>query len=176
GTRPDIAALRADLNARVPGASIDDHRGWVDRMRTMARTAIVGGIAILILVLVATVLSVAFATRGAMATNRPIVEVLHFIGAGDAYIAKQFQGHFLKLGLKGGALGGGAALTVLALAGELGDWSLGTPGGEQTAALFGNFSIGVAGYAAVVGQIVLMAAVTAGTSRQVVNQTLATID
>jgi len=49
-------------------------------------------------------------------------------------------------------------------------------GGEQTAALFGSFSIGIAGYAAVVGQIILMAAVTAGTSRQVVNQTLDTIE
>jgi len=122
------------------------------------------------------VLSVAFATRGAMAANRPIVEVLHFIGARDAYIAGQFQSHFLKLGLKGGAIGGGAALILLALAGQLGDRFLGTAGADQTAALFGSFSIGIAGYAAVIGQIILMAAVTAGTSRQVVNQTLDTIE
>jgi cell division transport system permease protein len=176
GGRPDLAALRAALAARVAGASIDDHRGWIDRMRAMARTAIAGGIGILVLVLAATVLSVAFATRGAMATNRPIVEVLHFIGARDAFIAGQFQSHFLKLGLKGGLIGGSAALIVLALAGQLGDWFIGTAGGEQTAALFGSFSIGLAGYAAVIGQIILMAAVTAGTSRQVVNQTLDTIE
>ncbi len=86
-------------------------------MRAMANTAIAGGIGILALVLAATVLSVAFATRGAMATNRPIVEVLHFIGAKDGFIASQFQRHFLMLGLQGGALGGGAALLLLALAG-----------------------------------------------------------
>src|SRR5207302_1614383 len=91
GERPDLAALRTALAARVAGASIDDHRGWVDRMRAMASAAIAGGIGILVLVLAATVLSVAFATRGAMAANRPIVEVLHFIGARDAYIAGQFQ-------------------------------------------------------------------------------------
>jgi cell division transport system permease protein len=176
GQLPDVPALRAALAARVAGASIDDHRGWIDRMRAMANTAIAGGIGILILVLAATVLSVAFATRGAMATNRPIVEVLHFIGAKDAFIAGQFQNHFLRLGLKGGAIGGGGALIVLTLAGRLGDWFVGTAGGEQTAALFGSFSIGIAGYAAVVGQIILMAAVTAGTSRQVVNQTLDTIE
>src|ERR1700730_3569160 len=100
--RPDLDALRSTLAGRVAGASLDDHRGWVDRMRAMANTAIVGGIGILILVLVATVLSVAFATRGAVATNRPIVEVLHFIGAKDGFIASQFQGQFLILGLEWG--------------------------------------------------------------------------
>ena len=71
-------------------------------MRAMAQTTIAGGIALLILMLVATVLSVIFATRGAMATNRPIVEVLHFIGAKSGFIAGQFQRHFLMLGLEGG--------------------------------------------------------------------------
>ena len=52
-------------------------------------------------------LSVTFATRGAMAANRPIVEVLHFIGANDGFIAGQFQRHFLVLGLEGGLIGGG---------------------------------------------------------------------
>ncbi|HEX4557197.1 MAG TPA: ABC transporter permease [Xanthobacteraceae bacterium] len=173
--RPDLDVLRSALAARVAGVSLDDHRGWVDRMRAMANTAIVGGIGILGLVLAATVLSVAFATRGAVATNRPIIEVLHFIGAKDGFIASQFQGHFLMLGLKGGGLGGGAALIVLALAAFFGDWFLGTAAGDETAALFGGFSIGIAGYAAVLGQIVLVAAVTAGTSRQVVNRTLASI-
>jgi cell division transport system permease protein len=175
GQRPDLDALRAALTARVAGVSLDDHRGWVDRMRAMANTAIAGGIGILVLMLAATVLSVAFATRGAMATNRPIVEVLHFIGAKDGFIAGQFQGHFLVLGLKGGGLGGGAALVVLALAAFFGNRFLGTAGGDETAALFGSFSIGIAGYAAVLGQIILVAAVTAGTSRQVVIRTLATI-
>jgi cell division transport system permease protein len=176
GQTPDLATLRKLLTERVPGATLDDHRGWVERMRTMARTAIVGGVLILVLVLAATVLSVTFATRGAMATNRPVVEVLHFFGAKDSYIAGQFQRHFLVLGLKGGMLGGGGALLLFALAGLLGDWFLGTATADQMAALFGSFSIGRLGYAAVIGQIALVAAVTTWTSRQVVKQTLATIE
>src|ERR1700722_2118224 len=173
---PDIAALRAALTAKIPGASVDEHRGWIDRMRAMANAAVAVGIGILVLVLVATILSVTFATRGAMATNRPIVEVLHFIGAKDAYIAGQFQRHFLMLGLQGGLIGGIAALLVLALAGFVSKLFLGTAAQEETAALFSTFSIGITGYTAVLGQIVLVAAVTAGTSRHVVNQTLAAID
>lgn len=169
---PDLAALRRSLSAQVDAASLDDHRSWIDRMRTMAGTAVLGGMAVLALVLAVTVLSVGFATRGAMATNRPIVEVLHFVGATDSFVANEFQRHFLLLGLKGGAIGGGAALLLFTLMQTLGKWLAGTPGGDQAAALFGSFSIGPAGYLAVVAQVGLMAAVTAWTSRRTVNRTL----
>ncbi len=173
---PDLAALRKALADQVTGASVDDHRGWIERMRLMTRTAVVIGIGILLLVFAATVLSVTFATRGAMATNRPVVEVLHFIGAQDRYIAGHFQRHFLVLGLKGGAIGGGAAILLFALAELVSDWFLGSAGVDEVAGLFGSFSIGTAGYAAVVAQVILIAVVTAGTSRHTVNQTLQTIE
>ncbi len=176
GSRPDVAALRGSLEAQLAGTSLDDHRGWIDRMRAMAGTATAGGVAILFLVLAATVLSVAFATRGAMASNHHIVEVLHFIGARNGFIAGQFQNHFLVCGLKGGGIGGGAAILVLIGAGLIGDWLTGTAAGDQSAALFGTFTLGPAGYLAVLAQIALMAIVTAATSRRVVHQTLDSID
>ena len=100
GTRPDLAALGQLLTTRVPPASLDDHRRWIERMRTMAETAVFACIAVMTLVWVVTVLSVTFATRGVMATNRPIVEVLHYVGATDAFISSQFQRHFLTLGFQ----------------------------------------------------------------------------
>jgi cell division transport system permease protein len=172
----DLAPLQKALSEQVAGAALDDHRAWIDRMRTMARTTLVGGIGLLILMLAATMLSVGFATRGAMATNRPIVEVLHFIGAKGGFIAGQFQRHFLLLGLEGGIIGGGAAMLVFAAAGLLGGLSRGTMGGEQLAMLFGNFALGWIGYAAILGQIVLIAAVTALTSRRTVDSTLETVE
>ena len=176
GRPPDIAALRAALTAKIPGASVDEHRGWIDRMRAMANAAVTVGIGILALVLVATVLSVTFATRGAMATNRPIVEVLHYIGATDSFVASQFQHHFLLLGLKGGALGGAAAMLLFGCAEAARVWLAGTPSGDEAAALFGSLSIGVAGYLAIFLQILVMAVVTALVSRYTVNRTLETID
>jgi cell division transport system permease protein len=127
-------------------------------------------------VLAVTVLSVTFATRGAMATNRPIVEVLHYVGATDGFIAGQFQRHFLMLGFNGGALGGGAAILLFGVSETVNAWLARTAGGDQIATLFGNFSIGVAGYLAILGQIGLMAMVTALASRRTVNRTLETID
>ena len=173
---PDIAQLRRVLADQVPGAMLDDHRGWIERMRAMAGTAVAAGVCILALMFAATILSVAFATRGAMATNKTVIEVLHFVGAKNGFIARHFQHHFLRLGLQGGAIGGGAAIILLLVAGVLSHWFMGTAGGDQTAALFGSFSIGFAGYTAVLIQVALIATVTALTSRYTVNSTLETID
>jgi cell division transport system permease protein len=176
GAAPDIPQLRRMLAEQVPGATLDDHRGWIDRMRAMSGAAVAAGIAILILMIAATVLSVTFATRGAMATNKTVIEVLHFVGAKNGFIAGNFQRHFLLLGLQGGAIGGGAAIVLFALASLISRFFVGTAGGEQTSALFGSFSIGIGGYVAVLVQVVLIAGVTAYTSRHTVNRTLEAID
>ena len=176
GAEPDFNALRKQLAERVAGASLDDHRGWIDRMRTMARTAVALGMAVLGLVLAATMLSVAFATRGVMATNRPVVEVLHLVGARDAFIAGEFQRHFLLVGLKGGAIGGVVAVLLFVISGLVGSWLTGTAGESQVAALFGSFALGPEGYGAVVGLVALVAAVTAGTSRLTVHRTLRSME
>ncbi|MPZ56488.1 MAG: ABC transporter permease [Rhizobiales bacterium] len=176
GAKPDLERLRRSLREVVPSATLDDHRGWVDRMRTMAGTAVSGGVLILLLMVVATVLSVVFATRGAMAANRPIIEVLHFIGARNSFIAGRFQRHFLILGLQGGIIGGGAAILVFLVAQGLSSWFTGTAAEDQLSALFGRFSLGLLGYAALAGLIVMIALITAATSRFTVNRTLDTVE
>lgn len=175
GVSVDLAGLRKSLSDRVRGATLDDHRGWIDRMRALADGTIVFGIIVLALMIAATILTVTFATRGAMATNRSIIEVLHLIGAKHGFIAGQFQRHFLALGLKGGVIGGGAAILLFALAAPIQGVLSGTVGAEQFAALFGSISIGMEGYIVILIQIVLIAAVAAATSRHTVNQTLASI-
>ncbi|MEA2982960.1 MAG: cell division transport system permease protein [Alphaproteobacteria bacterium] len=172
----NLAPLRKALSERVASASLDDHRAWIDRMRTMAQTTIAGGIGLLVLMLTATVLSVIFATRGAMATNRPIVEVLHFIGAKSGFIAGQFQRHFLMLGLEGGLIGGGLAIVLFGAAGIAARMSAGTASGEQLATLFGSFALGWGGYLAIVAQILLVGVVTAVASRRTVDRTLETVE
>jgi cell division transport system permease protein len=176
GAAPNFTDLRKQLADQVPSASLDDHRGWIARMRTMADTAVIAGLIMLVLVIVVTVLSVTFATRGAMATNRPTIEVLHYIGATDKFVAGQFQRHFLVLGLKGGAIGGGVAMALFGLLQALDTWLAGTPGGDEMTALFGSLSIGPGGYIAILVLIALMAFVTALASRRTVGQTLQTVD
>jgi cell division transport system permease protein len=176
GARADLSGLRRTLAVQVPGSTLDDHRRWIDSMRQMAVAAAGAGAVIVALVLAATVLSVTFATRGAMATNRPIVEVLHYVGATDGFIARQFQRHFLALGLKGGAIGGAVAIGLFGLLQAANAWFGGQPEENGIAALFGNLSLGTSGYAAMLLLIMLMALVTALASRHTLNRTLQTID
>ncbi|GGH33457.1 cell division protein FtsX [Alsobacter metallidurans] len=170
--RVDFATLRQTLANDVKGASLDDHRVWMERLATMANTFVLLGLGILALVLSATGLAVAFATRGAMDGNRGIVEVLHFVGASDSYIAVEFQRHFLRLGLRGGLIGGAAALGFYLAAGWTAAAWTATPEGTQLEALFGRFALGWRGFLAVVAIALLVAVVTAVVSRLTVRRTL----
>ncbi len=172
----DLAALRGRVVQVAPSASVDDHRAWIERMRSMTGATVFAGIAILALVIAATIISVSFATRGAMAANRPIVEVLHFVGAGDTYIANRFLRHFLRLGLEGGMIGGGAAMLGFGFSESIASWFSGTPVGDQFAALLGTFSLPASGYLALAAQAVLIAAITAWASRRTLFATLDDID
>jgi cell division transport system permease protein len=176
GENIDLANLRQRVAKAAPTASVDDHRAWIERMRTMTGATVAAGLAVLALVIIATVISVSFATRGAMAANRPIVEVLHFVGAGDRFIANRFLRHFLRLGLEGGAIGGGAAMLVFGIAEQISGWFSGTPVGDQFAALLGTFSLRPLGYLALAAQALLIAAITAWSSRRTLLATLEDIE
>ena len=176
GTTLDLAALRRRVSAVSPSARVDDHRAWIERMRSMTGATVIAGIGILALVIVATIISVSFATRGAMAANRPIVEVLHFVGAGDRFIANRFLRHFLRLGLQGGLIGGGVAMLAFGFSESIAGWFSGTPVGDQFVALLGTFSLRPSGYLVLAAQAVLIAAITAWASRRTLFATLDDID
>lgn len=176
GTPLDLAQLRVRVTQVAPSASVDDHRAWIERMRSMSGATVFAGIGILALVIIATIISVSFATRGAMAANRPIVEVLHFVGAGDRYIANRFFRHFLRLGLEGGIIGGGVAMLAFGFSESIANWFSGTPVGDQFAALLGTFALRPTGYLILAAQAGLIAAITAWASRRTLFSTLDDID
>jgi cell division transport system permease protein len=175
GASPEFARLRM-LLSEVPSSTLDDHRGFLGRMRAMAGSAVAVGLTILALMLAATVLSVTFATHAAIAINRPVIEVLHFIGAKNSFIAGKFQRHFLALGFKGGAIGGASAVALFAVLEFAGPRLFGTGAGNEGTALFGTFSIGIAGYIMMLTQVALVAGLTAMTSRYAVNRMIDTIE
>lgn len=130
GGKTDLVGLGQALKDGVPGAELDDHQRWNQELAAFARSSTTLGWVILLLLAVATLAVVAFATQAGLQAHRDIVEVVHMIGARDEFIAAEFQKHFLVLGLRGGLVGMGAALiTMLVIA-----WSLDSraaPGGAQ---------------------------------------------
>jgi cell division transport system permease protein len=172
----DLDELSRRLRADVRGANLDDHRLWTERLQTMANVTVIVGASVLSLVFIATILSVVFATRGAMASNRDVVTVLHFVGAEDGFIAREFQRHFLLLGLKGGLIGAFAAAFVFAVLSFAIGPSMTTAETDQVAALFGRFAVGPVGYFGALGIAFLIAVMTAVTSRLTVYRYLAEQD
>jgi len=134
----------------------------------MARAAVAAAVMIFALILGAMGVAVASATRAAVATNREIVEVLHIVGAADAFIAREFQRRFLALGLRGALIGGGGAVVfLLAAQAALRQWRT-TAGGEQMAAMFGDLSIGVEGFLVILPLVGGVALLTGWLSRRTV--------
>lgn len=112
----DLAALRTKLAAAAPGATIDDHRSWMDRLVTLGIAIEGTAIGILALIGAASVLTVIFTIRAGLAVHREVIDLLHLMGARDGYIAGQFQREALWLGFKGGLMGLVlAGLTLLVL-------------------------------------------------------------
>jgi cell division transport system permease protein len=173
---PDLPALRTALAKEITGATLDDHRRWSARLDATAGAIAGAGLAVLALVLAATVLSVSFATRGAIAVNRAVVEVLHFVGARDGFIAGTFQRHFLAVGLKGGLIGGSAAAALFALASFAPALLSRVPGGIDSTFLTGQIALTWEGYGGIAALVILVALVTTVASRLTVRRALRQID
>jgi cell division transport system permease protein len=109
---PDLPTLRVALDKQFEGAMLDDHGRWQAQIRSVTSALALAGFGVIALVALATVAIIVSATRSAMASNRDIVEVLHFVGARDRFIAGQFEKHFQTLGILAGAGGAGLAALV----------------------------------------------------------------
>ena len=170
----DIPKLENDLKS-IKGASLDTHAAWRQQLNTMAGAVVVSGLLVLALIVVATVLAIIFATRGTMATNREIVDVLHFIGASNSFIAGEFQGRFLLIGFRGGIMGGLGAIVFFLLvsifAGNTGPGNV----GAELGMLFGRFAIGYDGVLGIAAVVPVIAVMTAITSRLTVRRFLSQI-
>lgn len=112
----DYATLRNQLDSIIPGAQLDNSRSWLGGVRDFA-LRVEGVITAGVLAVTALIVTIiVFTARIGLAIHRSVIELLHLLGAQDAYIARQFQVHALSLGLRGGMIGAAAAaVTVLIL-------------------------------------------------------------
>lgn len=166
--RADLDRLRTELERVVPNAVLDDHHVFIQRLGDMARAAVATAALVFILIVAAMGVAVASATRAAVATNREIVEVLHIVGAADAFIAREFQNRFMALGFRGALIGGGGAIAFFVLAQFLAQRWRATGGGDQMEAMFGDFSLGPSGFLAILLLAGGVAALTGFLSRYIV--------
>lgn len=124
--RSDLDALRSRLAEAAPGATLDDHATWHNRLATAAQSGQALAILVFLLVMGAACAVSVFAARAGLAANHEIISVLHLVGATDEFIAAEVQRRFFVLGLRGALAGLLAALAALAAAAFMLESGVGT--------------------------------------------------
>lgn len=133
-TRTDPVLVGDRLAAVVPGALVEAHGLWVQRLAALARSLQALSLVVLALVAMVAAAVVAVATRAGLAARRDAIEVLHGLGARDGDIAGRFARRLGLLAAGGAAIGTAAAVPALALLADLaGPW-LGVSGARQSLA------------------------------------------
>ena len=163
---PDIKQMTELLESSFEGVILDDHRYWQAQIRTVTRSLALGGITVLLLMGAATTAIIISATRSALASNKEIVEVLHFVGATDSFIAREFEKHFLSLGIRAGLIGAFFAAIVFMLMPAL----IQLVGGHaitmaEIRRLLGSATLDIPGYILLVIVVIVIAALCMLTSR-----------
>ena len=133
GARVDAAALQGRLRTLMAGITVNDHSIWLGQLVTMIRTIEALATGLVILIGAATAGTVIFTTRTGLTIHRDVIEVLHFTGARDSYVARQFAGRALSLALKGGLIGFALGTATL--------WGVGWMAGRMETGLFPGFAI-----------------------------------
>jgi cell division transport system permease protein len=132
------------------------------------------GLFIIALVATATVAIVVSAARSAIASNRDIVEVLNFVGAEERFIARQFELHFLKLGIKAGIVGAAAAGLVFFMMPVIAESMSGAAAHAEYRRLVGTGRLDLMGYFSLLMVVVVIAGICQLTSRYGVRRILET--
>jgi len=170
---PDISTLKKVLEAKYPGALLDDHGHWRHEIRRLTRLLELGGIGMLLLMATATAAVIVAAATSALASNREIVSVLNFVGAEEKFIARQFEAHFLKVGIKAGIVGAGlAAIVFLCLPYLTEGVSSSVTSEAEIRRLVGAGTLDLGGYIVLLFVVIAVAAICKMTSRYGVRRIL----
>lgn len=122
GDSEKLAAFEKRIRAIAPQARIDTHAQWLSGILRLVGALGFAAALMVGLTALSTVVAVAGGVRSRMAEHRSDIEILHLMGSGDSYIARQFQRHAGALALKG-SLGGlaAAALAIVVIGALSGD-------------------------------------------------------
>jgi cell division transport system permease protein len=120
GVMAGQSTVKEDIEKELTAAGfkivVDDHSrftGEILRTSTMVRILALMALSALVVAALATI---AFAARAALETRREAVSILHLVGAKDAFVAREVQKRFLRLGFVAGLWGANAAGIIALIA------------------------------------------------------------
>ena len=161
----DATEIAAAVQEVAPGARVDGHDSAMRPVATLLRTLAALAFGVVTLMIVATTAVVVLAARAGLEAHRATIEVMHGLGATDVQVARLFQRRVARDAALGAAIGGAAALAVVAALG----WQVARLG----SALLGGMTLGGGGWAALVALPFAFVALAALAARRAVTRALA---
>ncbi len=117
GGRSGLPAIASDLARIAPAARIDDQSRWLLPLAGLIGTLKWLAAAVVVMMAFASGATVTLASRGALNTHKPTIDVLHMLGATDKQVARLFQRRIALDAMFGGVTGFVAAIAVVEVLG-----------------------------------------------------------
>ena len=115
----DFAKLAQDLATASPQASLDNHKLWLSKLIRFADGLKLIALTVLLLVTAISAGAIFYTTQMSLGLHKYIIEILHVMGAKDAYVAQQYAKRMAFLGLTGGLFGLLFAIPIIFFIGSL---------------------------------------------------------
>lgn len=115
----DFLQLAKDLAVASPQASLDNHKLWLSKLINFADGLKMIATTVLILVVGISAGAIFYTTQMSLGLHKYIIEILHVMGAKDAYIAQQYARRMAFLGFSGSLFGMLLAIPTIFFIGSL---------------------------------------------------------
>lgn len=115
----DFLKLAQELSAASPQASLDNHKLWLSKLIHFADGLKLIAMTVLLLVVGISAGAIFYTTQMSLGLHRYIIEILHTMGAKDAYVAQQYAKRTAVLSLIGGLFGLFFAIPTIFFIGSL---------------------------------------------------------
>lgn len=97
----DLPQLQENLKRLQPDATVENEGAWAQKLRAIGTTIEVLSLTIATFILLGAIATIAFTSQTSLIIHRKVIEILYLVGGTNSYIARQFQRHALRVGLKG---------------------------------------------------------------------------
>jgi cell division transport system permease protein len=111
-------SLEKEIKSYSSLVTLEAYEDWMEDFKHTLRAAQTLLGLIVILILATTGVTISYATRSGLSSNRDVIEIMHLVGAENGFISRQFSARMTKLSFMGGAVGYAiACLAVLTIGG-----------------------------------------------------------
>ena len=101
----NIKALTDEIKNYSHLITIETYETWMSEFtKTLSALQTLLGL-IIILILTTTGITICYATKSGLTTNKNVIEVMHMVGAQNSYISKHFSNQMMQLSITGGIIG-----------------------------------------------------------------------